>query len=40
MASNVLKSGFPVTVFDKNPRTMENLIRAGAKAATSAKQVV
>ncbi|HEY0336079.1 MAG TPA: NAD(P)-dependent oxidoreductase [Burkholderiales bacterium] len=40
MASNVLKSGFPVTVFDKNPSAMENLIRAGAKAATSAKQVV
>jgi 3-hydroxyisobutyrate dehydrogenase len=39
MAANVLKNGFPVTVFDKNPRTMENLVQAGAKAASSAKQV-
>ncbi|MGZ5177226.1 MAG: NAD(P)-binding domain-containing protein, partial [Burkholderiales bacterium] len=30
MASNVLKSGFPMTVFDKNPKAMENLIAAGA----------
>jgi 2-hydroxymethylglutarate dehydrogenase len=40
MASNVLKNGFPMTVFDKNPKTMENLVQAGAKAATSAQQVV
>ncbi|MEA3155907.1 MAG: 2-hydroxymethylglutarate dehydrogenase [Betaproteobacteria bacterium] len=40
MASNVLKSGFPMTVFDKNPKAMDNLIQAGAKGATSAKQVV
>ena len=40
MASNVLKNGFPMTVFDKNPKTMENLVQAGAKAAASAKQVV
>lgn len=40
MASNVLKNGFPLTVFDKNPKTMENLVQAGAKAAASAKQVV
>jgi 2-hydroxy-3-oxopropionate reductase len=40
MASNVLKSGFPMTVFDKNPKAMQNLIQAGAKGATSAKQVV
>jgi 2-hydroxymethylglutarate dehydrogenase len=40
MASNVLKSGFPMTVFDKNPKAMENLIQAGAKGASSAKQVV
>lgn len=40
MASNVLKNGFPMTVFDKNPQTMENLVQAGAKAAASAKQVV
>jgi 3-hydroxyisobutyrate dehydrogenase-like beta-hydroxyacid dehydrogenase len=40
MASNVLKNGFPMTVFDQNPKTMENLVQAGAKAAASAKQVV
>ena len=40
MASNVLKNGFPMTVFDKNPKTMENLVQAGAKAAASAQQVV
>ena len=40
MASNVLRNGFPMTVFDKNPKTMENLVQAGAKAAASAKQVV
>lgn len=40
MASNVLKNGFPMTVFDKNPQTMENLVQAGAKAAASPKQVV
>jgi 3-hydroxyisobutyrate dehydrogenase len=40
MASNVLKSGFPMTVFDKNPKAMENLVQSGAKGATSAKQVV
>ena len=39
MAGNVLKNGFPMTVFDKNPRVMENLVQAGAKAAASAKQV-
>lgn len=40
MASNVLKNGFPMTVFDKNPEAMENLVQAGAKAAASAKEVV
>ena len=40
MAANVLKNAFPMTVFDKNPRTMENLVQAGAKAAASAQQVV
>ncbi len=39
MAANVLKNGYPMTVFDKNSRTMENLVGSGAKAATSAKQV-
>ena len=40
MAGNILKSGFPVTVFDKNPKAMENLVQAGAKAGASARQVV
>lgn len=40
MAVNVLKAGFPMSVFDRNPRTMENLVGSGAKAAASAKQVV
>jgi 3-hydroxyisobutyrate dehydrogenase len=40
MASNVLKNGFSMTVFDKNRKAMENLVEAGAKAAESAKQVV
>ena len=39
MASNILKSGFPMTVFDLNPKAMENLVGAGAKAAASAGQV-
>jgi 3-hydroxyisobutyrate dehydrogenase len=39
MAGNVLKNGFPLTVYDKNPRTMENLVRSGATGAASAKQV-
>ena len=40
MAANILKNGFPLTVFDKNAQTMENLVKAGAKAAASAQQVV
>ncbi|MGZ8269177.1 MAG: NAD(P)-dependent oxidoreductase [Burkholderiales bacterium] len=40
MAANVLKSGFPMTVFDKDAKTMRNLVEAGAKGATSAKEVV
>jgi 3-hydroxyisobutyrate dehydrogenase len=40
MAVNVLKAGFPMTVFDRNPQTMENLVRSGAKAAASAILVV
>jgi len=38
MAGNVLKSGFPLTVYDKNPRTMETGPERGQGAA-SAKQV-
>jgi 3-hydroxyisobutyrate dehydrogenase len=40
MAGNVLKSGFALTVFDKNPRAMQNLVDAGAKGAGSAAEVV
>ena len=39
MASNVLKNGYALTVFDKNAKAMQNLVEAGAKAAASAKQV-
>jgi 3-hydroxyisobutyrate dehydrogenase-like beta-hydroxyacid dehydrogenase len=39
MAGNILKGGFPMTVFDKNPKVMENLVQAGAKAASSARGV-
>lgn len=38
MAENVLKQGYAMTVFDMNPKAMENLIAAGAKAAASAQQ--
>jgi 3-hydroxyisobutyrate dehydrogenase len=40
MAGNILKQSFPMTVFDLNPRAMENLVKAGAKAAGSALEVV
>jgi 2-hydroxymethylglutarate dehydrogenase len=40
MALNVLKNGFPLTVFDKNPDTMKNLVEAGAKGASSAAGVI
>ena len=40
MAGNVLKSGVVLTVFDKNPRAMENLVQAGAKQGASARDVV
>jgi 3-hydroxyisobutyrate dehydrogenase len=39
MAANVLKAGFPLTVFDKNPAAMENLVQAGAKRAASTRDV-
>src|SRR3989454_2621381 len=39
MAGNVLKA-FPMTVFDANPKAMENLIQAGAKRAGSPREVV
>lgn len=40
MAANILKAGFPMTVFDLSPKAMENLVKAGAKAAGSAREVV
>ena len=40
MAMNILKNGFAMTVFDKVPKTMENLVAAGAKGASSAKEVL
>src|SRR5256712_8244792 len=39
MAGNVLKS-FPLTVFDKNPNAMSNLIAAGAQKAGSHQEVL
>jgi 2-hydroxymethylglutarate dehydrogenase len=40
MAFNVLKAGFPMTVFDTNPKAMENLLQAGARRAGSAREAV
>jgi len=39
MAVNVLKA-FPMTVYDANPKAMENLVKDGAKRAGSAQEVV
>jgi 3-hydroxyisobutyrate dehydrogenase-like beta-hydroxyacid dehydrogenase len=40
MAGNVLKAGFPMTVFDKHAPAMENLVQAGAHRAASAREVI
>ena len=40
MALNVLKASFPMTVFDMNPKAMENLLDAGARRAGSTREVV
>jgi 3-hydroxyisobutyrate dehydrogenase len=40
MASNVLKAGFPMIVYDRNAQAMENLLQAGAQRAASAREVV
>src|SRR5437660_11102749 len=40
MASNILKNGFKMKVFDKVPKPMENLVQAGAQRAASAREVV
>jgi 3-hydroxyisobutyrate dehydrogenase len=39
MALNVRKNGFPMTVFDIEPKVMQNLIEAGARGAASAREV-
>ena len=39
MASNVLKAGFPMIVYDRNSQAMESLLQAGAQRATSAREV-
>jgi 3-hydroxyisobutyrate dehydrogenase len=40
MASNILKNGFNMKVFDLSPRAMENLVQAGAQRSASAREVV
>ena len=40
MAANVLKAGFPLTVFDLHAPAMDNLVQAGARRAGSAREVV
>jgi 3-hydroxyisobutyrate dehydrogenase len=40
MAANVLKAGFPMTVFDLSAKAMENLVQAGARRAGSAREAV
>jgi 3-hydroxyisobutyrate dehydrogenase-like beta-hydroxyacid dehydrogenase len=40
MAGNVLKGGFPLTVFDKHAPAMATLVQAGATAGASARDVV
>jgi 3-hydroxyisobutyrate dehydrogenase-like beta-hydroxyacid dehydrogenase len=40
MAGNVVKAGFPMTVFDKHAPAMENLVKAGAHRAASAREAV
>jgi 3-hydroxyisobutyrate dehydrogenase len=39
MAANVMKAGFALAVFDKNPQAMANLVAAGARQAGSAQEV-
>jgi 4-hydroxybutyrate dehydrogenase/sulfolactaldehyde 3-reductase len=39
MARNLLKKGFPLTVFDVRPEAIDKLVTAGAKAASSPRQV-
>jgi len=39
MAGNILKAGFPLTVFNRTRSKMEELVRGGAKPAGSPKEV-
>ena len=39
MAMNILKKGHAMTVFDMNPKTMENLVAAGASNRDVAGQL-
>jgi 3-hydroxyisobutyrate dehydrogenase len=39
MSMNLLKAGFPVTVWNRTAKKMEQLIKAGANAASSPKEV-
>jgi len=39
MTMNLLKAGFPLTVWNRTPGKMEALVKAGAKAARSPKEV-
>lgn len=39
MALNILKGGHQLTVFDRSQEAMDKLVQAGAKAATTAKEV-
>ena len=37
MASNILKNGFKMKVFDLSPKAMENLVQAGAQPSTTSR---
>ncbi|MFA5868192.1 MAG: NAD(P)-dependent oxidoreductase [Candidatus Bathyarchaeia archaeon] len=39
MTMNILKAGFPLTVWNRTPSKMEALVKAGAKAARSPREV-
>lgn len=39
MCLNLLKAGFPLTVYNRTPARMQPVVQAGAAAASSAKQV-
>lgn len=39
MAKNLLKAGFPLVVYDINPLAIDDLVKAGAQAAGSSREV-